>query len=307
MVLMPFSKSSTWKWESWDISWSLSNKSKDENKENILLIHGFGASKKHWRHNQNFLGNFYNCYAIDLLGFGESSQPSALLDYESYKKNSIKYSFNLWGNQIASFCSQIIKSKVYLVGNSIGGVIALKAAEILKDNCNGVILIDCAQRTMDDKRLKKSDIVMNLVRPVLKTLVRQRIISNTLFNRAATPKVIKQILKKAYPSGKNIDDELIEILYKPSQRENSKEAFRGFINLFDDYLATDLFDQINVPIHLIWGEKDPWESLSEAVYWKNNFENIKSLEVINGAGHCPHDENPEETNQLIRRFIQEIK
>ena len=304
---MPFSKSSTWKWESWDISWSLSNKSKDENKENILLIHGFGASKKHWRHNQNFLGNFYNCYAIDLLGFGESSQPSALLDYESYKKNSIKYSFNLWGNQIASFCSQIIKSKVYLVGNSIGGVIALKAAEILKDNCNGVILIDCAQRTMDDKRLKKSDIVMNLVRPVLKTLVRQRIISNTLFNRAATPKVIKQILKKAYPSGKNIDDELIEILYKPSQRENSKEAFRGFINLFDDYLATDLFDQINVPIHLIWGEKDPWESLSEAVYWKNNFENIKSLEVINGAGHCPHDENPEETNQLIRRFIQEIK
>ena len=307
MVLMPFSKSSTWKWESWDISWSLSNKSKDENKENILLIHGFGASKKHWRHNQNFLGNFYNCYAIDLLGFGESSQPSALLDYESYKKNSIKYSFNLWGNQIASFCSQIIKSKVYLVGNSIGGVIALKAAEILKDNCNGVILIDCAQRTMDDKRLKKSDIVMNLVRPVLKTLVRQRIISNTLFNRAATPKVIKQILKKAYPSGKNIDDELIEILYKPSQRENSKEAFRGFINLFDDYLATDLFDQINVPIHLIWGEKDPWESLSEAVYWKNNFENIKSLEVINGAGHCPHDENPEKTNQLIRRFIQEIK
>ena len=304
---MPFSKSSTWKWESWDISWSLSNKSKDENKENILLIHGFGASKKHWRHNQNFLGNFYNCYAIDLLGFGESSQPSALLDYESYKKNSIKYSFNLWGNQIASFCSQIIKSKVYLVGNSIGGVIALKAAEILKDNCNGVILIDCAQRTMDDKRLKKSDIVMNLFRPVLKTLVRQRIISNTLFNRAATPKVIKQILKKAYPSGKNIDDELIEILYKPSQRENSKEAFRGFINLFDDYLATDLFDQINVPIHLIWGEKDPWESLSEAVYWKNNFENIKSLEVINGAGHCPHDENPEETNQLIRRFIQEIK
>ena len=304
---MPFSKSSTWKWESWDISWSLSNKSKGENKENILLIHGFGASKKHWRHNQNFLGNFYNCYAIDLLGFGESSQPSALLDYESYKKNSIKYSFNLWGNQIASFCSQIIKSKVYLVGNSIGGVIALKAAEILKDNCNGVILIDCAQRTMDDKRLKKSDIVMNLVRPVLKTLVRQRIISNTLFNRAATPKVIKQILKKAYPSGRNIDDELIEILYKPSQRENSKEAFRGFINLFDDYLATDLFDQINVPIHLIWGEKDPWESLSEAVYWKNNFENIKSLEVINGAGHCPHDENPEETNQLIRRFIQEIK
>ena len=122
---------------------------------NILLVHGFGASKKHWRHNQDFLGKFFNCYAIDLLGFGESSQPSALLNYEPYKENSIKYSFDLWSNQISTFCSEVIKSPVYLVGNSIGGVIALKAAEILKDNCKGVILIDCAQRTMDDKRLKK--------------------------------------------------------------------------------------------------------------------------------------------------------
>ena len=148
---------------------------------------------------------------------------------------------------------------------------------------------------------------MNLLRPVLKTLVRQRFISNSLFNRAANPKLIKQILKKAYPSGKNIDEELIEILYKPSQRKNSKEAFRGFINLFDDYLATDLFDKVKVPIQLIWGEQDPWESLQEAKEWESRYKNIKGLNVIEGAGHCPHDENPEETNNLIDKFIQETK
>ena len=125
----------------------------------------------------------------------------------------MKYSFNLWAKQIATFCSEIIGSPVYLVGNSIGGVISLKAAEILKEDCKGVILIDCAQRTMDDKRLQKGDILMNLLRPVLKTLVRQRIISNTLFTRAANPKVIKKFLEQAYPSGKNIDTELIEIIY----------------------------------------------------------------------------------------------
>jgi len=151
-------KSETWKWKNWEISWSLSKESTSEKNIKILLVHGFGASKNHWRYNQDFLGQFYNCYAIDLLGFGKSSQPSALLDYEPDKKNSIKYSFDLWGNQISTFCAEVIKSPVYLVGNSIGGVIALKAAEILKDNCKGVILIDCAQRTMDDKRLKKSDI-----------------------------------------------------------------------------------------------------------------------------------------------------
>jgi len=301
------SKSETWQWKNWKISWSLSKKSSSENNKNILLVHGFGASKNHWRNNQFHLSKFFNCYAIDLLGFGESSQPSALLNYEPYKENSIKYSFDLWATQIATFCSEIIGSPVYLIGNSIGGVIALKAAEILKEDCKGVILIDCAQRTMDDKRLRKNDILMNLLRPVLKTLVRQRIISNTLFTRAANRKVIKKILEQAYPSGKNIDEELIEILYKPSKRKNSKEAFRGFINLFDDYLATDFFDKIEIPIQLIWGEKDPWESLREAKEWKKKFSNIKRLDIIKGAGHCPHDEEPEETNKLICEFIQETK
>ncbi len=304
---MSLNKSETWKWKNWDISWTLSKKSVCDNHPSILLVHGFGASKKHWRHNQNFLGKNNNCYAIDLLGFGESSQPSARLDYETYKENSIKYSFDLWSSQISTFCSEVIRSPVYLVGNSIGGVIALKAAETLKNNCKGVILIDCAQRTMDDKRLKRNDILMNFLRPLLKTFVRQRIISNTLFTRAANPKVIKQILQKAYPSGKNIDEELIKILYEPSQRKNSKEAFRGFINLFDDYLATDLFEKVNKPIQLIWGEKDPWESLSEAIDWEKNFNNIKRLDIVKGAGHCPHDEDPNATNKLIYDFIQETK
>ena len=100
---------------------------------------------------------------------------------------------------------------------------------------------------------------------------------------------------------------MVEILYQPSQRKNSKEAFRGFINLFDDYLATDLFDRINAPIQLIWGEKDPWESLSEAEEWKKKFSNIKRLDIINGAGHCPHDEEPEITNNFIYEFLQETK
>ena len=304
---MPSKTSETWKWKNWKISWSLSKLSISENYINILLIHGFGASKEHWRHNQDFLSKNYNCYSIDLLGFGQSSQPNALLNYESYRDNSIKYSFDLWGNQIAAFCSEVIKAPVYLIGNSIGGVVALKAAEIIHNQCKGVILINCAQRTMDDKRLKRSNVLMNLLRPILKTLVRQRIISNTLFERASNPEVIRKILQKAYPSGKNLDKELIEILYSPSQRKNSREAFRGFINIFDDYLATDLLNKIDTSIQLIWGEKDPWESLDEAKEWRNKFKNIKRLDVIKGAGHCPHDENPEETNYLVSQFIQDTK
>ena len=194
-----------------------------------------------------------------------------------------------------------------MIGNSIGGIVSLKSGEILKNNCAGLILIDCAQRTMDDKRLKKNDILMNFLRPLIKTLVSKRFVSQNLFNRAANPSTIKKILNKAYPSGKNVNDELIQILYTPSQRPGSGEAFRGFINLFDDYLATDLFKKVDTDIHLIWGEKDPWESIEEAKQWYKIYKEIKSLNIIKDAGHCPHDENPEETNKLILKIIQETK
>jgi len=45
----------------------------------------------------------------------------------------------------------------------------------------------------------------------------------------------------------------------------------------------------------------------EAKEWKKQFRNIKRLDIINGAGHCPHDEEPEKTNKLINEFIQETK
>ena len=40
---------------------------------------------------------------------------------------------------------------------------------------------------------------------------------------------------------------------------------------------------------------------------RKKFRNIKRLDIINGAGHCPHDEEPEKTNKLINEFIQETK
>ena len=33
--------------------------------------------------------------------------------------------------------------------------------------------------------------------------------------------------------------------------------------------------------------------------------NLESIDVINGAGHCPHDEMPEKVNPIIKRIIQD--
>jgi len=293
-----------WNWKNYQISWTVEGVYNDAPIA-IVLIHGFGASKDHWRFNQKFLSSLAPCYAIDLIGFGESSQPNSQISYEKKNNKNFNYCFDNWSQQVNDFCLEIIKKPVLLVGNSIGGVIALNTSKQLSTRCTGVILIDCAQRSMDDKRLADQSLLMRFLRPVIKTIVRQRFLSSNLFKTAANPAFIEKVLKVAYPSGKNIDQELIDILFKPTQGEGAPEAFRGFINLFDDYLAPDLLKNSNIPTYLIWGEKDPWEPVVEAKKWFETFECIKSLNIISDAGHCPHDEMPEKVNPILKQIIQE--
>ena len=97
----------------------------------------------------------------------------------------------------------------------------------------------------------------------------------------------------------------MNLLYQPTQRNGAAEAFRGFINLFDDHLAPQLMDNLSVPVDLIWGDKDPWEPIAEAKNWAETIPTVRSLQVITGAGHCPHDEAPETVNQQLLLLVQE--
>jgi len=291
-----------WSWNGHAIGWSLMGEA--DAPLAVLLIHGFGANTEHWRFNQPVLAEAAPTYAIDLLGFGRSDQPRARLKDEPEQPGAVHYGFDLWGQQVADFCRRVIRRPVLLVGNSIGGVVALRTAHLLEETpgpspCRSVVLIDCAQRLMDDKQLTTQPAWMAWIRPLLKTMVRQRWLSTALFRNAARPGVIRSVLKQAYPSGHNIDDALVDLLVQPARRAGAAEAFRGFINLFDDHLAPDLMQKLTLPVHLIWGQRDPWEPLPEAQRWAETLACVQYLNVIPDAGHCPHDEAPELVNPLL--------
>ena len=62
---------------------------------------------------------------------------------------------------------------------------------------------------------------------------------------------------------------------------------------------------IQIPVDLIWGDLDPWEPIKEAKIWYSKIDCIRSLEIIPGCGHCPHDEIPEKVNPLLIKLIQQ--
>ena len=272
----------------------------------VVLVHGFGACKEHWRHNIHALRANHTVLAVDLIGFGDSSKPRSRLRDEPDEAGSWCYGIESWGEQVAAFVSSCTQGPVQLVGNSIGGVVALEAARRLEAAgraAQQVVLIDCAQRALDDKRLAEQPPLRRLGRPLLKAAVRQRWLTTALYTSLVKPGVIRNVLAQAYPSGANIDDQLVELLLAPARQPGAPEAFRGFINLFDDRLAPDLMAELSTPVAMLWGECDPWEPVSIASDWQH-YACVRSFESFPGLGHCPHDEAPERINDKLAELLR---
>jgi pimeloyl-ACP methyl ester carboxylesterase len=86
----------------------------DPSRPALLLVHGFGASSYHWRHNIPTLARDYHVYALDLLGFGWSDKP--IMDYDA----------SVWRDQVVDFVREVILSGI--AGNSLGGFTAMYAS-----------------------------------------------------------------------------------------------------------------------------------------------------------------------------------
>lgn len=290
-------------WKNHRISWIATDHRDGE--RTALLIHGFGACKEHWRHNVKALTGEHQVVALDLLGFGSSDKPPSILEGEQPIPEGVRYSIDLWANQVVDFIAHQGLTGVDLIGNSIGGVVALRAAEILEERDQPaamVVLIDCAQRAIDDKRVSEQPPFRAFSRPLLKQLVRQRWLTRSLFLSLARPGVIRRVLQLAYPTGASVDDTLVEVLHRAARSPGATESFRGFINLFNDHLAPDVLQRIQTPVKMIWGEADPWEPLSQAQQW-TRYASVRELAIIPSLGHCPHDEGPEQVNPVLQRML----
>ena len=294
-------KTKFWEWKNHRMAYIQQDSSRDSDRA-IVLIHGFGACKEHWRSNIKPLSKHTNVYAVDLIGFGESDKPNSHLKDEVPSRSSFCYCIDNWAEQIVDLIeNKVSESNVIVIGNSIGAVIACQIGKLLEEkskDARKLILIDCAQRQIDDKRISEQPPFRQLSKPLLKTLVRQRWITKLIYKALAKKAVIKKVLEIAYPTKANVDSEIVDILYSATQSTNADESFRGFVNLFDDRLAPDILKNLTTPVHLLWGEKDPWEPVEQAQEWVG-IDCVESIDIFQKLGHCPHDEAPETVNSKI--------
>jgi pimeloyl-ACP methyl ester carboxylesterase len=262
----------------------------------ILLIHGFGASSDHWRKNIPVLAETNRVYAIDLIGFGKSVKP--------YPGDPVPYTFETWGQLVIDFCREIVGEPAFLVGNSIGCIVALQAAVMAPEQTSGVAMLNCSLRMLHDRKRAELPWYRSAPAPIFQSLLGFRPFGHLFFSRLARPKFIRNVLKQAYARAEAVDDELVDILFGPSQEEGAADVFLAFVRYSQGPLAEDLLPQLQCPVLIIWGAADPWEPVDLGRAYAN-YATVEKFIELEGVGHCPQDEAPDLVNPALREWLAE--
>ncbi len=260
----------------------------------LILIHGFGASSDHWRKNLPELSKSHRVYAIDLIGFGLSAKPTP--------KQDIDYTFETWAQLVLDFSQHIIGEPVFLVGNSIGCIVALQAAVTETELIKGIILLNCSLRMLHDRKRASLPWPQRTFSPWFQKILAIQPIGHFFFARLARPQVIRNILKQAYAKPEAVTDELIELLLKPAQDPGAADVFLSFIQYSHGPLAEDLLPRVKCPVLFLWGAQDPWEPIQLGQELAK-FSMVTDFIRLEGVGHCPQDEDPESVNPIIQNWI----
>lgn len=284
----------------------------EESNPPIVLIHGFGASSDHWRNNAEiFASEGFRVFGIDLIGFGKSEQNL---------QNKIKHLENqFWANQLASFLDEIVdiqkNGKVILIGNSLGALTAITTLSNRPELIKTIIAAPLPEPVFVNPIKFSFPNWLLKVKSFLIKIVFHLFPLKTLVNLISRTKLITFALQSAYFRSISNDTPLKRIVTVPAKRVNASKALRamciGMSNRPNSAKGPSIIEKIQnlpnrPPILLIWGKQDKLIPIFLAKKLIKLHPWLK-LTVVNEAGHCLHDELPKHFNQIVMKWLKNLK
>ncbi|MBE9227524.1 alpha/beta fold hydrolase [Phormidium sp. LEGE 05292] len=280
----------TWTWRGFPICYQAQGNQGPA----IVLVHGFGASWAHWRKNIPELAQNARVFALDLIGFGGSAKPAP--------GREINYTFETWAQQIGDFCREVVGEPAFLMGNSIGCIVAMQAAVDFPEMIRGVALLNCSLRLLHDRKRATLPWYRRSGAPIVQRILAFKLIGQLFFNQIAKPKVVKKILLQAYKRPEAVTDELVDMLMAPALDPGAVDVFLAFTRYSQGPLPEDLLPILPCPAIILWGTDDPWEPIDLGRELAK-FPQVEKFIPLEGLGHCPQDEAPELVNPILIDWI----
>ena len=278
----------------------------------IVLIHGFGASSDHWRNNAEiFASEGFRVFGIDLMGFGKSEQNL------NSEVNPLENEF--WANQLTSFLYEIVdiktNGKVILIGNSLGALTAITTLSQSPELVKTIIAAPLPEPVFINPIKFSFPSWLKKIKSFLIKLSFNLFPLKALVNLISRTKLITFALQSAYFKSILNDTQLKRIVTVPARRLNASKALRsmciGMSNRSNDLKGPSIIQKIKnqsnrPPILLIWGKEDKLIPIFLAKKLIKLHPWLK-LTVINEAGHCLHDELPQQFNQIVLKWLKNLK
>ena len=263
----------------------------------ILFIHGLGSSGYiEWRFNLERFARGNRVFAPDLPGYGKSDKPRAA-----------RYGIPYFARTIDRYLESRRIREATVVGTSMGGRIALELALNYPGRVSRLVIVNS----------------LGLGRPKIQPYYPMMLVprvGETLLHgmkhglRWAPSPVIRRLAARFTGARgdleKTMSDAYLDDLREMYAAEGYSDAYlatvrsiaspRSYLGALD---VTRRLDRIKVPVLIVWGANDPLFPLAQAERAHRLLPDSR-LAVIEGAGHTPQAEQPEEFNRHLAAFLK---
>jgi len=253
----------------------------------LLLLHALGENALDWQWVLPNLASTRRVYAPDFPGFGGSAKPAT------------DYSPAFFERFVCAFLDALEVERATVVGNSLGGLIALRLALSEPARVSALGLIDSvglgraisyAMRTPTLPGYGELSITLGKTPPG----AAQRAWLQVPLLFARPDRVPPEWFTEQY-----------RLAQLPGFLEAALAALRAQVNLGGQReVLLDQLPRLEIPTHVVWGASDrvlPTSQAREAVARLNE----GTLELIPDCGHLPHVERPDCFIASLSSFLGE--
>lgn len=254
--------------------------------ETILLIHGMAGSSDTWRHVMPRLAEHYRVIAPDLPGHGRSDKPGAG-----------DYSLGAYANGLRDLLTALDVERATIVGQSLGGGVAMQLAYQHPENCERLVLVSSGGLGREVSLILRllaapgAELVLKVAAPsfvrdggdaVRRWLGSQGIRANRLDE-----------MWRAYAS-----------LGDAETREAFLRTLRAVVDVGGQSVSAHdrLYLADAMATLVIWGDADPIIPVSHAEAAHKTMPGSR-VEILPGVGHFPQVEAPERVTELLLDFM----
>ena len=256
----------------------------------IVFIHGLGGNISHWTKNIQELSNSYKCFAVDLPGYGYSTDVN--------KNDSDQLAF--YADALIQLSKKLSLKKITITGHSMGAQVAVIAALAHPELIKQLILIDAAGLetfTENERKLFISFSTPAFFKSQDEATIRKNFKNNFYEQPADAEKLIQYRLA---------------LIRCAAFDEYTKTLVKGIRGMLSHPVENSL-SSLQQKVLLVFGENDNLipnkllhPSLKQDDIIKVATENIKNIkvEIIPKAGHMLPFEKPDALDQTIKNFLK---